>query len=91
MSKLKNSKIIKFPNNLSEAERQVEAILFAAVEPLDIESIQSRINKKINVEKTLELLKKQYENRGINLVCISRKWSFRTSANLKGLMNLHNG
>ena len=88
MNKKNKSKIYHFPVNLSEAERQIEAILFAAEEPLDVQSIQSRIKKKINVIKVLEALKKQYENRGVNLVCNSGKWSFRTSTKLKGLMNL---
>ena len=88
MNKLKNLKVLKFPTNVSSSEREVEAILFAAEEPLDIETIQSKIKKKINVIKILELLKKQYENRGINLVCIADKWSFRTSENLKSLMNI---
>ena len=38
--------IIKFPTNMSESEREIEAILFAAEEPLDIESIVSKIKKK---------------------------------------------
>ena len=80
MNKIKNLKVLKFPTNVSSSEREVEAILFAAEEPLDIETIQSKIKKKINVIKILELLKKQYENRGINLVCIANKWSFRTSS-----------
>ena len=88
MNKIKNLKVLKFPTNVSSSEREVEAILFAAEEPLDIETIQSKIKKKINVIKILELLKKQYENRGINLVCIADKWSFRTSENLKSLMNI---
>jgi len=88
MSKLKKLKVLNFPNVTNESERSVEAILFAAEEPLDIQTIESRINKKINVQKCLEILKKQYENRGINLVCNSNKWSFRTSSNLKNLMNL---
>ena len=88
MNKLKNLKVLKFPTNVSSSEREVEAILFAAEEPLDIETIQSKIKKKINVIKILELLKKQYENRGVNLVCIADKWSFRTSENLKSLMNI---
>ena len=50
MTKLKDSKIIKFPCSLTEAERQVEAILFAAEEPLDVESIQTRLNTKSNVQ-----------------------------------------
>ena len=88
MSKIKNLKVLKFPENAVGGEREVEAILFAAEEPLDIETIQSKIKKKINVIKILELLKKQYENRGVNLVCIADKWSFRTSENLKSLMNI---
>ena len=86
MNKKKDTKIIQFPTNITESERQVEAILFAAEEPLDIESIKSKLKSKINVEKILESLTKQYKNRGINLVCISDKWSFRTAKNLSSLM-----
>jgi len=88
MNKIKNLKILKFPSSITEAEREVEAVLFSAEEPLDIETIQSKINKKINIIKTLELLKKQYENRGINLINTAGRWSFRTARNLKGLMNM---
>ena len=88
MNRIKNPKILKFPSSITEAEREVEAILFSAEEPLDIETIQSKINKKINIIKTLELLKKQYENRGINLINTAGRWSFRTARNLKGLMNM---
>ena len=73
---------------LPEAERQVEAILFAAEEPLDIESITTRMKTKADVVKILESLEKQYKGRGINLVCIANRWSFRTAANLSKLMNL---
>ena len=86
--KPKNLKILKFPTNATEQERQVEAILFAAEEPLDIESIKMRMTIKSNVANILESLEKQYKNRGINLICISNKWSFRTAANLSKLMNL---
>ena len=88
MSNNKYSKIIKFPMGLSEPERQVEAILFAAEEPLDIESVTTRMKTKADVLKILESLEKQYKGRGINLVCIANKWSFRTASNLSKLMNL---
>ena len=88
MTKNKNIKIIKFPSNISESERQIEAILFAADEPLDIDTIQTRISTKVNVSKILESLKNQYINRGINLICIKDKWSFRTSVDLSKLMSL---
>ena len=88
MTKKNDLKILKFPNNVVQLERQVEAILFAAEEPLDIESIQEKLKTKVNIYKILDHLEKQYKNRGINLVCIAKKWSFRTSSNLSKFMNL---
>ncbi len=82
----KKDNIINFPSKLSQIEKEVEAIIFAAAEPLNIETIESKISKKSNVLKILEKLQKEYSSRGINLVCISKKWSFRTSANLSNLM-----
>ena len=87
MNKPKKNNVVSFPSNISEIEREVEAILFAAAEPLDIESIESRISKKTNVLKVLEKLQQIYAKRGINLVCISKKWSFRTAQNLSKLMS----
>ncbi len=87
MNKLKKDNILNFPARLSEGETEVEAIIFAAAEPLDIDTIESKITKKINVLNTLKKLQKTYENRGINLVCISKKWSFRTSEKLSHLMS----
>ncbi len=88
MKKKSSSKIINFPNTSAEVERQIEAVLFAADEPLDVETIQSRTKSKSNILKALESLQEQYKSRGINLVCIKDKWSFRTSSNLSKLMNL---
>ena len=87
MNKPKKNNVVSFPSNISEIEREVEAILFAAAEPLDIESIESRISKKNNVLKILEKLQQLYSKRGINLICISKKWSFRTAQNLSKLMS----
>ena len=88
MKNKKDLKILKFPNNIAQLERQVEAILFAAEEPLDIETIQEKLKVKSNISKILDSLEKQYKNRGINLVCIAKKWSFRTAPNLLKFMNL---
>ena len=87
MNKVKKNNIVSFPTNLTEGEREVEAILFAAAEPLDVATIESKISKKINILKILEKLQSTYSTRGINLVCISKKWSFRTAANLSKLMS----
>ena len=88
MNKKNDLKILKFPNNTSQLEKKVEAILFAAEEPLDTESIQEKLKTRANIFKILESLEKQYKNRGINLVCIAKKWSFRTASNLSKFMNL---
>ena len=88
MNNKRDSKILKFPSGINESERQVEAVLFAAEEPLDLKSIEERMKIKANVPKILESLVIQYKNRGINLVCIANKWSFRTASNLSQLMNL---
>ena len=82
----KKDNIINFPNKLSSIEKEIEGIVFAAAEPLDIETIENKISKKTDVEKILLKLQDEYSNRGINLVCISKKWSFRTSPNLSNLM-----
>jgi len=83
-----NLKIIKFPKNISNLERQVEAILFAADEPLDESTIKDIVKTRSDISKVLKSLKKQYENRGVNLICISNKWSFRTALNLSKFMSV---
>ncbi len=82
----KKDNIIDFPKKPSSLEKEIEAIIFAAAEPLDIETIQSKISTKTGIEKVLLKLQSEYSSRGINLVCISKKWSFRTSPNLSNLM-----
>jgi len=84
---LTKDNVVNFPTKLTDAEREIEAIIFAAAEPLDIDTIDSKLSKKTDTLKTLEKLQKEYSNRGINLVCISNKWSFRTSPNLSNLMS----
>ena len=88
MKKKDGKKILKFPTNINQLERQVEAILFAAEEPLDEDSIQEKLKIRSDINKILLSLEKQYKNRGNNLVCIAKKWSFRTALNLSKFMNL---
>ena len=82
----KKDNIINFPTKLSSIEKEIEGVVFAAAEPLDIQTIENKISKKIDVKKILLKLQKEYVDRGINLVCISNKWSFRTSPYLSKLM-----
>ena len=85
--KITKDNIVKFPSKISDLEKEIEAIIFAAAEPLDFDTIESKITKKGSVAKSLEKLQQEYSQRGINLVCIKNKWSFRTSPKLSNLMS----
>tara|TARA_Y100000992_G_C21189339_1_gene454792 strand:- start:265 stop:957 length:693 start_codon:yes stop_codon:yes gene_type:complete len=87
MIKTIKNNILSFPSKISDIEREVEAIVFAAAEPLSLETIEEKISKKADVEKALLSLQSYYSDRGINLVCISKKWSFRTSDKVSYLMS----
>ena len=84
--KITKDNVVKFPSKLTDLEKEIEAVVFAAAEPLDEDTIQSKVTKKGDVVKSLEKLKQEYALRGINLVCIKDKWSFRTSPNLSNIM-----
>ena len=88
MKNKKKNNVIDFPTSPSKLERQVEAILFAAAEPLDIETIEKRVQTTTNLKKILNNLQTIYKKRGINLICIKNKWSFRTAEDLSKLMAL---
>ena len=51
MPNKKKNNIINFPSAPSKLERQVEAILFAASEPLDLETIEKRLQTNTNIKK----------------------------------------
>ena len=85
--KINKDNVVKIPSKLTEIEKEIEGVIFAAAEPLDIDTIESKLSKKLNVSKSLEKLQQEYSNRGINLVCIKDKWSFRTSPKLANLMS----
>ena len=85
--KLIKDNVVNFPSKLTDLEKEIEAVIFAAAEPLDVDTIENKVSKKSNVVKSLEKLQNEYSNRGINLVCIKNKWSFRTSPKLSNLMS----
>ncbi len=60
----------------------VEALLFAASEPLDVSTIKSKLKTGTDVLKILYELQKDYSDRGVNLVQLADKWSFRTADDL---------
>ncbi len=88
MKNKKKLNVYSFQSKETKIERQIEAILFAASEPLDLETIESRIKTNSDILSILKKLKIHYKNRGINLICIKDKWSFRTAEDLSKLMSL---
>ena len=63
--------------------RQLEALLFAAVEPIDIQTLRERMPEDADVGALLARLVRDYEGRGINLVRVADRWRFQTAPDLE--------
>jgi segregation and condensation protein B len=70
-----------------EAMRIAEALLFAAGEPLEETAIAERLPEGVSAAAVLEELRRHYAGRGINLVRVAHKWTFRTAADLGWLLS----
>lgn len=71
---------------LPELERMVEAILFAAAEPMTRSQIEERLPHASDAGAAIEALRRRYEGRGVHLVRIGPGWAFRTAPDLGHLM-----
>jgi segregation and condensation protein B len=69
-----------------EELRLLEALLFAASEPLDEKSLAKHLPVGVDVRATLKRLQIEYAPRGVNLVHIGNKWTFRTANDLSWLL-----
>jgi len=67
--------------------RLLEALLFASAEPLDIGTLAERLPEDMDVEAALAALQQEYATRGVNLVRIAGKWTFRTANDLSWLLS----
>ena len=72
-----------------EEFRLLEALLFAAAEPLDEKVLARRLPAGVDVRGTLRRLQLEYAARGVNLVQIGNKWAFRTANDLAWLLTHH--
>jgi len=70
----------------AEELRILEAILFAADEPLDEKVLAVRLPAGIDAQALLLQLQKEYAARGVNLVRVGGKWSLRTASDLAWLL-----
>jgi segregation and condensation protein B len=69
-----------------ETERQLEALLFAAVEPLSFQDLEARLGTSADVGGALAALKERYETRGVQLQCVAGRWRFATAPDLAPLL-----
>jgi segregation and condensation protein B len=75
------------PQYEPEALRIAEALVFAAAEPLDEATIASRLPDGADVAAVMAELQKVYAGRGVNLVRVARRWTFRTAVDLSWLLS----
>src|SRR3979490_1094555 len=74
------------PEARAEELRLLEALLFASTEPLDQAALAKRMPDGVDIKVALAQLQAEYPPRGVNLVRVANKWSFRTAADLSWLM-----
>jgi segregation and condensation protein B len=70
----------------AEELRILEALLFAAEEPLDEKLLAARLPAGSDVRALLLRLQKDYARRGVNVVCVGGKWTLRTASDLAWLL-----
>src|ERR1700733_9456453 len=74
------------PQARPEELRLLEALLFASTEPLDQATLAKRMPDGVDIKVALAQLQADYASRGVNLVRIANKWTFRTAGDLSWLM-----
>jgi segregation and condensation protein B len=70
-----------------EQERMVEALLFAASEPMTIAQLTERLPQGSDARSAVERLRRRYEGRGVHLVRAGATWAFRTAPDLRFLLS----
>ena len=71
----------------AEELRLLEAMLFASAEPLDEATLAARLPADVDVPAALARLQEDYAVRGVNLVRVGGKWTFRTAGDLSWLLS----
>lgn len=77
------------PRAMGEDVRIAEAMVFASAEPLEEQAIASRLSVGADVAVVMEELRRTYAGRGVNLVRVAGRWTFRTAEDLSWLLASH--
>lgn len=70
----------------AEQERMVEAVLFASAEPVTVRELEARMPHGSDAGKALEMLRRRYDGRGVQVTQVGEAWAIRTAADLGFLM-----
>ena len=76
----------RMPAERPEELRLIEALLFAAGEPLDDKTLRERLPEGVDIASAMRRLQAEYAPRGVNLVRVAGKWMFRTANDLAWLL-----
>ena len=71
---------------LSDGARMIEALLFAAAQPLSEKDLERRLPPGVDIDAALAELQQAYGGRGVVLVCVAGRWRIQTAADLAFLM-----
>jgi len=74
------------PDNDANSIRIVEALLFAASEPLDLDTLRSRLPEGSDVRGLINTVRDRYANAGVNLVEVGGRWRFQTAEDMGWLL-----
>src|SRR5271166_1051977 len=74
------------PRATPEDLRIAEAMVFASAEPLEEAAIAGRLSAGVDVAAVMQDLQRLYAGRGVNLVRVARRWTFRTAGDLSWLL-----
>jgi len=78
----KNNPLIEFFDQI----RAVEALLFAASDPLDEKTLKDMLPVDTNIEEIMNNLLSLYKGRGVELKKVNNKWMFKTASDLSFIM-----
>jgi segregation and condensation protein B len=67
--------------------RLLEAMLFAAAAPLEEKDLAARLPQGVDLDAALARLQEEYATRGVNLVRVGGRWTFRTADDLSWLLS----
>jgi segregation and condensation protein B len=73
-------------SDIQEIERRIEALLFAAAEPLSEADLARRLPEGADVAAGIEGLRRLYDGRGVEIACVAGRWRLQTASDLSFLM-----